>query len=586
MSLKSLSALFGFALLVTWVCGSVYYWTARRAIAAGDVVSVCEELRGDLERATSLVVNGDVGVTDYIRTGQAAYLRPYAASLSQFISAQSRLKDLTRDDPVERRRVLGLEKEISDALDQLGSFPALGVPARPGIKKKLDAIHGAANEELQILSSYRSKEKLFVDRTILAASAGGVSAVALLFLAFFVFFKREISEKTKQGNLLASALHDLGEGVVAADESGRFTVFNPMARQIMGEGDLSDYPKDWAKNHGVYYPDKTTLVKVEDLPMVCALRGKSTDGAEFFIKNAENPEGIFISVTGRPLMNKNGKRVGGVVVLSNITSKKVLQEQMEGLNRKLLSLAGSLTQSNKELEAFSYSVAHDLRAPLRAIEGFSHFLIEDYSDRLGEQGKDYLNRIGLGCQRMGQLIDDLLALANVTRQEIKSEKTDLREIAKSVIEKIEEAEPNRRVEFSVPVRIEAFGDPGLLKIVLENLIGNAWKFTSKTENARIEIGSTQKDGETAYFVKDNGAGFDMKYVDKIFDPFQRLHSQSDFPGQGLGLAIVSRIVHRHGGRIWAEGEVGKGAALYFTLGGVERGGLNGNQRWNDTSSGG
>ena len=249
-------------------------------------------------------------------------------------------------------------------------------------------------------------------------------------------------------------------------------------------------------------------------------------------------------------------------------------------------MAESLAQMEREMKSFSYSVAHDLRAPLRAIEGFSHFLIEDYSDRLGEQGKDYLNRIGLGCQRMGQLIDDLLALANVTRQEMKSEKTDLREIAKSVMEKIEEAEPNRRVEFSVPARIEAFGDPGLLKIVLENLIGNAWKFTSKTENARIEIGSTQKDGETAYFVKDNGAGFDMKYVDKIFDPFQRLHSQSDFPGQGLGLAIVSRIVHRHGGRIWAEGEVGKGAALYFTLGGVERGGLNGNQRRNDTSSGG
>ncbi len=404
----------------------------------------------------------------------------------------------------------------------------------------------------------------------------GFLLIAILILLVLRLLRQEVLEKVKQGDFFMSVLHNLGEGVVAADESGRFTVFNPMARQIMGEGDLSDYPKDWAKNHGIYYTDKTNLAKHEDLPMVRALRGESTDGAEFFIKNAENPEGIFIKVAGRPLMDKNGKRAGGAVVLTNITYQKVAQEQMEGLNRKLLNLAANLTQSNKELEDFSYSVAHDLRAPLRAIEGFSQFLIEDYYNRLDDQGKDYLNRIGLGCQRMGQLIDDLLALANITRQEIKSEKTDLREIAKSVMEKIEEAEPNRRVEFSVPARIEAFGDPGLLKIVLENLIGNAWKFTSKTENARIEIGSTQKDGETAYFVKDNGAGFDMKYVDKIFDPFQRLHSQSDFPGQGLGLAIVSRIVHRHGGRIWAEGEVGKGAALYFTLGGIERGGLNGN----------
>ncbi len=416
--------------------------------------------------------------------------------------------------------------------------------------------------------------------SLLAIVDGGFALVALLLLGVLMLLRREVLEKVEQGEFYAFILENIGEGVVAADLSGHFILFNPAARKIMGEENLSKYPERWAENHGVYYLDKATLARAEDLPMARALRGELTDGTEFFVKNSENPEGISISVTGRPLMDEKGLVVGGVVALTDITHQKAIQEQLEVLNRKLLNLAANLAQSNKELETFSYSVAHDLRAPLRAIEGFSQFLIDDYSDKIDDQGKDYLRRIGLGCLRMGSLIDDLLGLANVTRKDMKAEKTDIGEIAASVAEKLKESYPNRRVEFSSPTHIEAFGDPGLLRIALENLIGNAWKFTSKTENAKIEIGLVEKSGETAYFVKDNGAGFDMKYAGKMFDPFQRLHSQADFPGQGLGLAIVSRIISRHGGRIWAEGEVGKGAALYFTLG--AGGESNGNKRWDHT----
>ncbi len=415
-----------------------------------------------------------------------------------------------------------------------------------------------------------------------AIAYGGFALIAILLLVVLALLQKGVLEKFEQGEFHAFILENIGEGVVAADLSGHFSVFNPAARKIMGEENLSGYPERWAENHGIYYPDKATLARAEDLPMARALRGELTDGTEFFVKNSENPEGISISVTGRPLMDKNGRRVGGVVTLVDVTYRKVAEEKMEVLNRKLLNLAANLTQSNKELETFSYSVAHDLRAPLRAIEGFSQFLIDDYSDKIDDQGKDYLSRISLGCSRMGQVIDDLLGLANVTRKDMKAEKTDIGEIAASVVEKLEESYPNRRVEFSSPAHIEAFGDPGLLRIALENLIGNAWKFTSKTENAKIEIGLVEKSGETAYFVKDNGAGFDMKYAGKMFDPFQRLHSQADFPGQGLGLAIVSRIISRHGGQVWAEGEVGKGAALYFTLGGITGGESNGNKRRNHT----
>ncbi len=386
--------------------------------------------------------------------------------------------------------------------------------------------------------------------------------------ATLAFLWREISRNSNQAELLNSIVTNIGDGVVAADASGKFTVFNPAARKIMGENKMSDYPDKWAENHGVYYPNRANFVKPEDLPMARALRGEATDGAEFFVKNDLNPEGIFISVTGRPLFDERGRLAGGVVVLTDITKRKLREARVEELNRDLEVLTQKLTQSNKELESFSYSVAHDLRAPLRAITGFGQFLLEDYAARLDDQGRDYIHRIHLGCQRMGQLIDELLALSNITRRELKNEKVDMGALASSIMGELKAAEPERSIEFLDPGNIEAVGDPGLLRIALQNLIGNAWKFTRKTKNARIEIGEEPVClcGEKIFFVKDNGVGFDMKYSNRMFDPFQRFHSQADFPGEGLGLAIVSRVILRHGGRIWAKGEVGKGAAFYFTLG--------------------
>ncbi len=227
--------------------------------------------------------------------------------------------------------------------------------------------------------------------------------------------------------------------------------------------------------------------------------------------------------------------------------------------------SSELKRTNKELEAFSYSVSHDLRAPLRTINGFSHALLEDSGDRLDDTGKDYLKRVIDGCGQMGQLIDDLLGLSRVIRKEMRVESVDLTALAGSIAEQLAQSEPDRRVEFSAAKNVRITGDPGLLKIALENLIGNAWKFTRKTADARIEFGEMKKENARVFFVRDNGAGFDMAYVDKLFGPFQRLHEVTDFPGTGIGLATVHRIITRHGGRIWAEAAVQKGAAFYFTL---------------------
>jgi PAS domain S-box-containing protein len=220
---------------------------------------------------------------------------------------------------------------------------------------------------------------------------------------------------------------------------------------------------------------------------------------------------------------------------------------------------------NKELEAFSSSVSHDLRAPLRRIDGFCRALLEDCADKLDTQEKDYLQRIHQSVEKMGELIEGLLSLSQVARQDVLLKAVNLSEIARDIITEIKKVQPERKVEFTIAPGIEAYGDARLLRIVLENLLNNAWKFTSKVEKAKIEFGTVQRDGKLTYFVSDNGAGFNMKYADKLFQPFQRLHTATDFAGTGIGLATVQRIIHRHGGRIWAEGEVGKGAMFYFTL---------------------
>ena len=224
-----------------------------------------------------------------------------------------------------------------------------------------------------------------------------------------------------------------------------------------------------------------------------------------------------------------------------------------------------LDAANKELEAFAYSVSHDLRTPLRSIDGFSQALLEDYAEKFDEQGQDYLQRVRSASQRMGQLIDDLLNLSRTARREFRRTPVDLSTLAQLVYDSLRRSNPDRQVEFVVAPGLSASGDIGLLRIVPGNLLGNAWKFTARRPHARIEFGATVASGVTTYFVRDNGAGFDMAYADKLFAPFQQLHGMTEFPGTGIGLATVSRIVHRHGGRVWAEGAVDQGVTVFFIL---------------------
>jgi PAS domain S-box len=263
-------------------------------------------------------------------------------------------------------------------------------------------------------------------------------------------------------------------------------------------------------------------------------------------------------LNARQIQRVLGKERIILLAIEDITEKKKLE-------RVVVKARDTAEAANKELEAFSYSVSHDLRAPLRSIDGFSEALLEDYRDKLDATGKNYLERIRAGTQHMGSLIDDMLKLSQINRVEFKRESVDLSKMVQTILLTVRQNNPARNVKVSIQKDIIIDGDRHLLEIALTNLIDNAWKYTGKTKKARIEFGTLLKDGKPVMFIRDNGVGFDMSYVNKLFGAFQRLHTKDEFAGTGIGLATVKRIITRHGGGVWAEGEVGKGATFYFTL---------------------
>jgi len=267
------------------------------------------------------------------------------------------------------------------------------------------------------------------------------------------------------------------------------------------------------------------------------------------------------------LVNKLEDKIEEIAQKNRALASKelALYEANVQLEKRVAQRTRELETVNKEMEAFNYSVSHDLRAPLRRIDGFSQALWEEYADQLGEQGQDYLQRICRAVDHMGELIDGMLELSRLNHSELVRESVNLSALAEAEITRLREAEPDREVEVYIRPDVVVEGDRRLLGIVFDNLLDNAWKFTAKTIQPYIEFGVTERDGETAYFITDNGAGFDMQHVDKLFGAFQRLHTAEAFPGIGIGLASVARSIHRHGGRVWAEGEIDKGATFYFVL---------------------
>lgn len=371
---------------------------------------------------------------------------------------------------------------------------------------------------------------------------------------------RDITRRKETEAKIRALLESAPDAIVISDAQGRIVLVNERTEQLFG------YTRDELLGQAIelLVPERFRAAHVTHRARYVAdpkVRGMG-GGFEFFglrKDGSEFPAGISLS----PVRTAEGLLIFSDV--RDVSWRKKTERQVLELNETLARRATELEVLNKELEAFSYSVSHDLRAPLRAIDGFSLALTEDYADKLDAGGRQHLERVRAAAQRMGQLIDDLLSLSRVTRAEVRREDVDVSALAREVGAQLNERMPERRVELAVADGLRAHADPRLLRIALENLLGNAWKFTTKRAHARVEVGRAQ-DGERAtFFVRDNGAGSDMSYAGKLFGAFQRLHDARDFPGTGIGLATVQRVMHKHGGRAWAEAAVDRGATFYFEV---------------------
>lgn len=353
---------------------------------------------------------------------------------------------------------------------------------------------------------------------------------------------------------LAELVEKNADAILVLDKAGRILFANEAASQLLGRS-LQDLLDEQFGLPGT--GDVVTEVEI--------VRPAS--------KEPQYAEARFVELIWRGMD-------GYLATLRDITERKRAEETLKSLNAELAEAkiglekavafrTAELEAANAELEAFSYSVSHDLMAPLRSMAGFCQALQEDYSEALDEQAGDYIRRIVIASRRMAELIEDLLLLSRVSRRPLDRDRIDLSALAEDILADLKGSEPGRHVDVAIAPGLTAIGDRTLIRTVLENLLGNALKYSGERSKVRIEVGVVPNGGSPAYFVRDNGAGFDMTYADKLFKPFQRLHSESEFAGTGIGLASVARIVRRHGGSVWAEGEPDKGATFFFTLGGEE-----------------
>ncbi len=444
-----------------------------------------------------------------------------------------------------------IERPFLERIRALNIITAEGQSLPPDRFPSNRALHGEiVRDEVLRLQRHKDYYWLSISASPIAMDNGQVLGVVLEFAN--VTALRDLQDRlSEERNFLNTILQTSGALITLVDANGRIVRFNKTCELLSG------YSEEEVKGKSLF----EILIPSEEHELLLDI-GSRLKAGEPLIENenhwmTKQGERRYIRWRTAVVRDDSGNKYA-VATGIDVTDRQKLQEELQ-------LRAEDLIAANEGLESFSYSVSHDLRAPLRSVEAFSSFLLEDYRDKLDDTARDYLTRISSGIVRMNTLIDDLLKLSRISRQDMITGDVNISQIALDFVAELQRTNPDRNIDIVISNDLHAFGDQSLLYLAMSNLLRNAWKYTSGTQNACIEVGETLVDGRKVFFVRDNGVGFDMQYADRLFTPFQRLHSQGEFRGSGIGLPIVERVIRRHGGKIWANSEVGKGATFYFTL---------------------
>ena len=572
---------FGYAIVLVILAVMVFlaFRNANELFVGNRQLVVSNAFLAELDSTLALLVDAETGQRGYVITGEERFLVSYSIALSTINQHVVRLRGHVATSSIQQSYLATLEPLLKARLASMQE--TVDLRRNLGFEIARDRIATGAGKALMdkiraTVAAMKAEEVTVLERRIDAAAAASRSTaivftvlsvmVALSLVSSYYFFRRDLHARTRAATLAAAhtaEIRDLYDhapcGYHSVDDRGIIVRINETELawlgysrdEVVGKFTLADLITPASMK---LMADNFVLLKDRGWTKNLEFEMRRKDGSTFY---------SLLSATA--IKNADGKFVRSRSTMFDITDHKRAEAEIHRLNTDLRRRAVELDAVNHELEAFSYSVSHDLRAPLRSLHGFSTALLEDYADIVDEQGKDYLHRIRNAAQRMAILIDDLLNLSRITRAELNRKTVDLSELARAVVDELVAGQPERTVRVEIQPELTVEADPHLLRAALANLIGNAWKFTAKQPDATIMVGAHDNSDERVFFVRDNGAGFDMTYAHKLFGAFQRLHHVDEFEGTGIGLATVQRIIHRHGGRIWAESEVNKGATFYFTL---------------------